>query len=67
VNFWQRDASYSHHYAEVVNGHRKVLLNEVVVGEWMKGNQALSGPYPKVVGSKNRYSSQLCIITKFTM
>ena len=83
LNFWQLDASYSYHLAklldyflrsnksninqEIVDGHRKVLLNEVVVGEWMKRNQALSGQYPKVVWSINRYSSQLCIITNFTM
>ncbi len=60
--YFARDAKYSHAYTESKHDvptkqiQRKMLLNRVIVGQWVKGEEGMK-LYPKVKGEKYQYHS----------
>ncbi len=56
-SYFARDAGYSHDYTEDVAGERKMLLNEVIVGEWAQGAPGMSN-YPKASGTRDNQHRQ---------
>jgi hypothetical protein len=62
--YFARDAKYSHDYTEPKNdvitkqSQRKMLLNRVIVGEWVKGAEGLK-LYPLAKGEKYRQCNSL--------
>jgi poly [ADP-ribose] polymerase 7/11/12/13 len=52
-SYFARDAGYSHEFTENVGGQRKMLLNEVIVGEWAQGAPGVH-KYPIASGT-NKY------------
>ena len=52
-SYFARDAGYSHEFTENVGGQRKMLLNEVIVGEWAQGAPGVY-KYP-VASGRNKY------------
>ena len=59
-----RDAKYRHAYTESKNdvlteqSQRKMLLNGVIVGQWVKGEEEMK-LYPNVKGEKYQYNSMV--------
>ncbi|NXL48213.1 PAR12 polymerase, partial [Podilymbus podiceps] len=56
-SYFARDASYSHEYCSSHNGHYRMFVAQVLVGDFVQGNPEYLRPPPRASNSNRLYDS----------